>query len=180
MAPHILTIPDVAKQLPELFKEAKRADHPLWLTVEKDAEPVAVVMEVDEYEEVQKRTYRLYHWQLLHLRQWLDRVERFWDNEQLRAECVQTWQENSWLLWEVAPKAVREFVAGLTLSAKRMDSKTLSKEQIIALRYALDSIEGAAPNIATIEEAYQRLIESGLPPMLSLDDELVQLYLDEL
>ncbi|MEM7533221.1 MAG: hypothetical protein AAF639_13655 [Chloroflexota bacterium] len=127
-----------------------------------------------------KRRCRFYQWQLRYLEAWLDRIERQWDNALLKEECVQSWQENTWLLWEVAPKPVRKFITVLTQSATKLNAQTLSTTQVAALRNALHVVRDADPSDMLIGTAYQQLIESGLSPRLSFDSEFVQLYLDEL
>jgi len=37
IASHTLTVPEVATQLPDLLKQARIADHPLWLATQEDA-----------------------------------------------------------------------------------------------------------------------------------------------
>ena len=67
----------------------------------------------------------------------------------------------------------------MTLSAQRLVPEQFAPAQIAALRYGLELLRDPVPAEAAIEEAYQRLIESGLPPTMAFDDEMVQLYIDE-
>jgi len=138
------------------------------------------VIEVSEYEKTQKRQNLFYEWQRLHLKRWLDRVEKFWDNELLKEECIQILQEDMLKLWEAAPKPVRPFVAGLTLSTQKIDAQTLSLGQVSALQQSLIAVRDGALHEVDQDKAYQQLMESGISPKPSFDEDLIQLYLDEL
>ncbi|MEM7537467.1 MAG: hypothetical protein AAF639_35180 [Chloroflexota bacterium] len=173
-----LTLPEVPTQVPLWLKQAAQVRPRLWLRTIESPKPVAVIVEAEEFERSQKQ---LYEWQITNLREWLDRIERQWNNQLLREECVQVWKEKTWKLWEVAPEPVQEFLASLTMSAQKLDAQRLSKEQVAALRYALDVVSNGSTKEAEIEKAHQYLIGSHLSSMMTFhDDTLVQLYLEEL
>ncbi|MEM7534252.1 MAG: hypothetical protein AAF639_18875 [Chloroflexota bacterium] len=174
-----LTLPEGATQVPLLWlKQAKPTQPQWWLRTTENTKPFAVIIEAEEFERKEKQ---LYEWQIDNLSEWLDRVERQWDNLLLREEFVQDWKDKTRRLLRVAPEPVSEFVAGLTMSVKKLDADTLTHEQVATLRYALKIVREGEVEEWEIEKAIDRLFDCQLSPMMSFnDDELFQLYLDEL
>ncbi|MEM7126185.1 MAG: hypothetical protein AAF702_07650 [Chloroflexota bacterium] len=168
-------------QLRNIVERMQTTHVPVLLNDEGSAEPVVVVLETDVYQKAQRQQQRFYHLQLTYLKQSLDRVEQDWDSYTLREECVTAWQNGVSLLWEVAPQTTQEFCAALILAVKCLSSESFSKKQLAALRYALELLRYSDPDEATREKAHRLLTDSGLPPLLSYDDDtLVQSYLEEL
>ena len=145
-----LTLLEVPTKVPLWLKQTAQVRPPLWLRTTESAEPVAVIVEAEEFERSQKQ---LYEWQITNLSEWLDRIERQWNNLLLREECVQVWKEKTRQLWEVAPEPVQEFLAGLTISAKKLDAQALTHEQVAALRYALKIVRDSKVEEWEIEKA---------------------------
>lgn len=150
--------------LVELIKRTQTTQAPIMLTVEGVTEPAVVLMKFDTYEKSQRQQQQLYQLQLFHLKQWLDRVEEQWGDRSVRTECVAVWQEDLTLLWEVCPEPVRGLCASLRLAIKRLDADRLSPPQVAALRYCITLLQSVIPTEAEIDQAYQQLSQSGLPP----------------
>ena len=181
MIPYTVPIKATETQVLDLVKRMQTTSRPLMLALEGGAEPVAVVMKIATYEQTQRQQYRFYHLQLTQMKQWLDRAEQQWEDLATRQECVATWQSGILSLWEVSPEPVQELCAALMLSVKRLNPAQLSREQVAALRYCLELLRDSDPDEAAKTEAQQRLLNSGIPPLLAFDDDsLLQLYLDEL
>lgn len=178
---YTLPLSEAETQLRDLVKRTQTTHSPVLLTVAGSAEPVAVVLEMNVYEQTQRQTQRFYHLQLTHLKQWLNIVERQWDNYAVREECVAAWQDGVYSLWEIAPKTIKEFCAALILSVKRLDATRLSKEHLDTLHYSLEVLRDSEPTELALEKAHQMLIDSGIPALMSFDDDsLFQSYLEEL
>ena len=180
MAPYTLTIREAETQLRQLVQRTQTTHQPVVLTTEETAKPLAVVMEMNAFEQTQRDRLRLFQLQRIHLAEWLDRAEQQWQDEAIRQACVTTWQQSVKSLWEVCPQPVRVLCANLALAVKRLKVAHFSLEQIVALRYCLELLRDAAPDQAEIEIAYQQLIDSQLPPRLAFDDSIIQSYIDEL
>lgn len=181
MIPYTVPIKATETQVLDLVKRTQTTSRPLILALEGVAEPVAVVMKIADYEQTQRQQYRFYHLQLTQLKQWLERAEQQWEDGAIRQECVATWQNGIPSLWEVAPEPVRPLCASLMLAVKQLNSEQLSHDQIDALRYCLELLRDSDPGENATAEAYQRLLQSGIPPLLGFDDDsLLQMYLDEL
>lgn len=179
MAPYTLPVSEAEINLRDLIKRTQTTHNPVLLTSEETAKPVAVVMEIDAYEHVQRQQQRLYQLQLMQLKQSLSQVEQQWKDKSLRKECIAIWQANIVSLWDVCPEPARGLCASLMLSVKLLDEEQLSLGQVAALQYCIKLLRYSAPDDADIETAYQQLIESGIPPMLSFDDSFIQSYIDE-
>lgn len=178
---YTLPLSEAGAQLQDLVKRTQSTHTPVFLTTEEGAKPVAVVLESDVYEQAQRIQQQYYHLQLMQMKRWLDQAEQSLDDLTVCSECVIAWQQGVSSLWEIAPKALQEFCAGLMLSVKQMTPELLSQEQLIALRFVLDVLRDSDPSEATKEGATQRLIDVGIPPLLSFnDDSLLQSYIEEL
>lgn len=168
----------------ELAKRTQTTQAPIKVTVEGMSESALILMKLDTYEKnqhQQQRLYqRLYQLQLLQLQQWLARIETHWEDRSLRVECVAAWQENIKLLWEVCPEPARGLCASLQLAIKRLDADRLSLAQIAALHYCITLLQSVIPTETEIDQAYHQLSQSGLPPVVSFDQNFVQSYLNEL
>ena len=181
MTPYTVPIKLTNTPVMDLLQQTQTTPRPLILTVEGMTAPMAVMMNLDVYEKNQRRDYLFYQLQITQLEQWLDRVEEQWQEPAIRQACVTTWQSNIAALWDVAPDPVQELCAALSLSVKSLTPDQLSHEQVGALRYCMDLLRDSDPTAAAIEAAHERLIKSGIPPLLSFeDDSLAQSYLDEL
>ena len=95
----------------------------------------------------------------------------------MRQECITAWQQSVKSLWEVCPQPVRILCANLNLSVKQLTVARFTLEQVAALRDCLELLREATPDQATLEIAYQKLIDSRLPPRLAFDDSFVQSYI---
>ena len=84
------------------------------------------------------------------------------------------------LLWEICPEPARGLCASLMLAVKRLDAERLSPSQIVALRDCITLLQSVVPSDREVDQAYQQLSQSGLPPTVSFDQSFVQSYLDEL
>ncbi|MEM7536730.1 MAG: hypothetical protein AAF639_31410 [Chloroflexota bacterium] len=71
----IVTVPEVATQLPLWLNQTMPSRPPLWLRTTENFEPVAVIIETEAYKQSQKQSSLLYQWQIANLVQWLDRVD---------------------------------------------------------------------------------------------------------
>jgi len=172
-----LTLPEVPTQVPLLwFNQATPTRPPLWLRTTENAEPFGVLIEAAEFKQQELRHFQR---EITNLMQWLDHIERQWDNESSRVESIQVFKENIRQLWKDAPKAVRGFVASLTLSVKKLDDQALSKGQVAALRNALETVHSGEVDEKKLEEVHHLLIDNQIAPMFSFSRDLVQLYLDE-
>lgn len=180
MAPYTVTLGEAERQLRQLVQRTQTTHQPVVLTTEETAKPLAVMMEMDAFEQTQRDRQRLFHLQRIYLAQWLDRAEQQWTDESIRQSCITTWQQSIKALWEVCPPPVRVFCANLALAVKRLSIEQFSLKQVTALRSCLELLRDAAPEQAAIESAYGQLIDSQLPPRLVFNDNLIQSYLDEL
>lgn len=180
MAPYTVTLREAETQLRQLVQRTQTTHQLVVLTTEETAKPLAVVMEMDAFEQTQRDRQRLFHLQRIHLAQWLDRAEQQWHDESIRQACIVTWQQSIKALWEVCPQPVRVLCANLALAVKHLSIERFSLEQMMALRYCLDLLRDAAPDQAAIESAYEKLIDSQLPPRLVFNNNIIQSYLDEL
>jgi PHD/YefM family antitoxin component YafN of YafNO toxin-antitoxin module len=178
--PYTLTLREAESRLRELVAQAQATREPIVVTTEETAEPVAAVMGIQALEKWHRQQIQLFQLQHRYLMAWLDRVEREWDDIAIRREFVSTWQGNIQSLWEVCPESSRMPCTTLILSVQRLDPDHLTRAQLDALRHSLTSLSDPMISEATIKKANQRLIESGLSPMMTFDDEMVQLYIDEL
>ncbi|MFN8485937.1 MAG: hypothetical protein U0350_00015 [Caldilineaceae bacterium] len=150
------------------------------MAIEGAIEPAIVLMNVNTYEKIQRQEQRFYQIQLLQLKYWLEQVEQQWEDQIVRAQCVAVWQESMAPLWEVCPEPARGLCASLMLSTKQLAAERLSKQQVAALRYAIELLQSVIPTEAEIDQAYQQLMVSGIPPMVAFDKNFVQSYIDEL
>ncbi len=178
--PHTLTLREAESRLRELVAQAQATREPIVVTTEETAEPVAAVMGIQALEKWHRQQLQLFHLQHRYLMAWLDRVEQEWDDITVRREFVSAWQSTIPSLWEVCPESSRMLCTILTLSVQRLDPEHLTQTQLEALRHSLTSLRDPTISEATIEKVNQRLIESGLSPMMTFDDKMVQLYIDEL
>ncbi|MFZ4657341.1 MAG: hypothetical protein ACOYNY_10040 [Caldilineaceae bacterium] len=163
----------------DLLQQTQLTPLPLFLTVEGGTAPVVVMMQLEAYEKSQRQQQQFYQLQLFHLKQWLTRVEEQWADRSTRAECVAAWQGSMTLLWEICPEPARGLCASLMLAVKRLDADRLSPPQIAAPRYCITLLQSVIPSETEIDKAYQQLSQSGLPPRVSFDQNLVQSYVDE-
>ncbi|MBV7334174.1 type II toxin-antitoxin system Phd/YefM family antitoxin [Chloroflexi bacterium TSY] len=182
MTPYTLTMSEAeAQQLRALVERTQSTHRPIILTNEETSEPMVVMVEIDAYEQAQRQQFRLYHLQLTHLSQWLDRVEQNWDDNALHNECILAWQNTMEPLWESCPEQMKDLCVALRLSVKQLQPPRFTREQIAALRCCLKLLRDTAPSEAEEEEAHQKLIEAGIPAMLAFDDDsLLNSYLAEL
>jgi len=181
MTPYTLPINHSETQVLALIKRVQTIQRPLMLTVDGDPEPVVVVLEKNAYEQTERQRYDLYHLRLTQLQDWLERAEAQLSDATIRHKCIAIWQKSMAPLWEVTPESVRGFCAGLMLAVKRLDPEQFSVEQIAALNYSLELLRDADPAESAIEKAYDLLDESGIPALLSFNnDTLFKLYMDEL
>jgi prevent-host-death family protein len=178
MITHTLTLQEAETWLRDLVKQAQTTHRPVILTAKENAEPIAVLIAVDAFEQWQRHQRQLFHLQLTHLAQWLDKVEQQWDAA-TRQGCVAAWQNSIKSLWDTSSEPVQRLCAALTLSVQRLAPDQLTLAQVAALRYCLALLRDSAPTEAEIEQAHQQLIDSGLPPTMVFDDTMVQLYTDE-
>lgn len=124
-------------QLQTLVKQARTTGQPVILTSEETAQPIAVVMEIDTFEQTQRYQQQLFSLQIRHLENWLDRVEQSRADETVREACVNAWKENIKFVWDVAPEAVRTFAASLILATQKLVPEQLTQAQLSALRHSL-------------------------------------------
>lgn len=164
----------------DLIKQTQLAQQPILVAIEGAIEPAMVLMNINTYEKIQRQEQRLYQIQLLQLKYWLEQVEQQWDDSTVRTQCVAAWQESMAPLWEVCPEPARRLCASLMLSAKQLEAERLSNQQVAALRYAIELLQSVIPSEAEIDQVYQQLMVSGIPPMVAFDKSFVQSYIDEL
>lgn len=176
---YTITLNEAETQLRKLVEQTQATHTPVVLTAEGTQRPIAVLLESDAFEETQRNQQRLFHLQRVALLHWLDRVQEKWDDPSIRQKCVTIWQENIKTLWDVGPTRVRGFCTSLALSVQQLDADRLSWAQVAALRTALTVLQAADPDESTIQAAYQKLRESGLPPRLTFEREVAQSYIDE-
>lgn len=180
MAPYTVTLREAETQLRQLVQRTQTTHQPVVLTTEETAKPLAVMMEMDAFEQTQRDRQRLFHLQRIYLAQWLDRAEQQWEDALTRQACIATWQQSIKSLWEVCPLPVRVFCANLALAVKRLNIEQFSLAQITALRFCLELLRDATPDQAAIDTAYGQLIDSQLPPRFAFHDNLIQSYIGEL
>ncbi|MCE7982136.1 MAG: hypothetical protein DYG89_13150 [Caldilinea sp. CFX5] len=178
MTPYTVPIKPTNTPVMDLIQQTQTTPHPLILAVEGMSAPMAVMMNLDAYEKNQRRDYLFYQLQITQLEQWLERVDGQWQDAAIRQACVTTWQSSITALWDVAPEPVQELCAALSLAVKALTPAQLSHEQVSALHYCLELLRDSDPTAAAQETAHERLIKSGLPPLLSFeDDSLARSYL---
>lgn len=180
MTPYTVPIKPTNTPVMDLIQQTESTPRPLILTVEGRTAPMVVMMKLDAYEKSQQQQQQFYQLQLFSLKQSLTRVEEQWTDRSVRTECVVGWQGSMALLWELCPEPARGLCASLMLAVKRLDADRLSLPQIAALRYCITLLQSVTPSEREIDEAYQQLSQSGLPPKVSFDQSFVQSYLDEL
>lgn len=181
MTPYTVPISEEQTQVLQLIDRTKSTRRPLLLTREASAEPMAVLLEIDDYTQTQLYPQRLYHLQLSYLKQWLDRVELQWADRAIRKECVEVLQNSMKALWDVTPKSIQQFCVALGLSVKHLTVERFSLDQVRTLRFCLELLRDTEPNKTELDKAYQLLFDNGIPPMIPYDnDKLLPLYLDEL
>lgn len=179
MSAHTYPINEVGAKLQTLVKQARSTHQPVVLTSEETAQPIAVVMEMDAFVQTQRYQHHLFYLQLMHLENWLDKTEQQWEDETIRAGCVTAWKESIKLLWDISPGPIRKFAASLILSVQKLTLERLTHAQIAALRHSLTLFRYPVLDETTKNDAYQRLIDCGLPPRFVLDNETVKSYIEE-
>jgi hypothetical protein len=128
------------------------------------------------FEQTERDRQRLFHLRRIYLAQWLDRAEQQWHDPSIRQECITAWPQSVKSLWETCPQPTRILCANLALSVKQLKVAYFTLEQIASLRHCLELLRDIAPDQATLETAYQKLIDSGLPPRFAFDHNLIQSY----
>lgn len=179
MVAHTYPLTVVGPKLQTLVKQARSTHQPVVLTSEETAQPIAVLMEMDAFERTQRYQQRLFYLQLMHLAHWLDKVEQQWEDETIRTDCVDAWKDSINLLWDISPESIRKLAASLILSVQQLAPERLTHQQVAALRHSLTLFPYPVLDDTTKEDAYQKLIESDLPPRFVLGDEIIKSYVEE-
>jgi len=179
MIAHTYPINKAESNLRKLVKQARSTHRPVLLTSEETAAPVAVVLEIDAFEQTQRYQQLFFRLQLVYLKNWLTKLEQYWLDETVSEDDIATWKDNVKLLWEIAPRHLRKFAASFTLSVEKLTPERLTLDQIAALRHSLALFDYPELDTTTKRDAYQQLTRCGLPPKFVFDDEIIQSYLDE-
>ena len=110
----------------------------------------------------------------------LNRAEANWSIDLVRQTLPNILRNDLKTLWDLCDYPQRKLCAMLELSAKHLDEKRLSLEQVAVLRAGLDLLEQDDISEPELKKYRRRLVEVGLPPTFILEQSVVQSYVDEL
>lgn len=117
---------------------------------------------------------------LANLRALLNKTEAHWAMDLVRESFPRILRNELHTLWSLSEPPQRKLCAMLQLSAKQLDEARVTLAQLALLRTGITLLEqDDLPELAL--KSYRRqLIEAGLPPRFTLEDAVVQRYVDEL
>lgn len=122
---------------------------------------------------------------LADLRRFLTAVEQDWSNPLVQQVFAQRLETDVRALWRLAHPAVRELCGMLVLASTQVYPAQTSQEQVRVFLFGLSLLEIALLERqpltdADLDACYEQFTRVGLPPSLSLNEKVVQSYLDEL
>lgn len=110
----------------------------------------------------------------------LTQVEQHWSVDLVHQTLPRLLNNELRTLWYLCALPQRKLCAMLELSAKQLDAAQLTVEQLAALRFGLDMLEKDALTELDLKICRRKLVDVGLPPRFTLNDAVVQSYVDEL
>lgn len=177
---YTITLNEAETQLRKLVEQAQITHDAIYLTGEKTAKAVAVLLESDTFETLRRRERQLFHMQLQQLLDLCDAVQKEWLANGTQLDFVDRFRGGIRMLWEICPIVTRRFCAALRMAANRLSPEGVTLLQVATLRECLDLLRYEPPTPQAMALCRQRLLECGLPPMLVGDDALAAMYIDEL
>ena len=126
------------------------------------------------------RQAEAFHHCLVNLRHLLIQTEQHWSVDLVRQALPHLLRNELKTLWYLCVPTQRKLCAMLELAAKQLDETQLTVEQVGAFRFVLDLLEQAELTEVDLNISRKRLIAVGLPPRFTLDQAVVQSYVDEL
>lgn len=180
MPTYTIPLGEAETQLRKLVEQAQTTRDAIYLTGEKSAKTVAVLLESDSFEALRRHERQLFFMQLQQLLDLCNAVQTQGLESMIHIAFVDKFSDGMRILWEICPPPVRRFCAALRMAGNRLTVEGATFEQITVLRECLDLLRYDPPRQQAMERCRQRLIECGLPPMPVGDDSLAQMYIDEL
>lgn len=116
---------------------------------------------------------------LENIRALLLKAEMHWSVDLVRQSLPPILRNELRTLWYLCEPSQRKLCAMLELSVKQMDETQLTVQQVAVVQYGLDLLENAAPTELEVKNYRRQLIDVGLPPRFTLDQSVVQHYVDE-
>ncbi|MEZ4711937.1 MAG: antitoxin family protein [Caldilineaceae bacterium] len=116
---------------------------------------------------------------LVNIRHLLAETEQQWAVELIREALPHILHNELRTLWYLCAPPQRKVCAMLELSAKHLDATQMTLDQLAAFRLGLDLLERGELTDSDLKSCRRALIDVGLPPRLTLGDELIQSYVDE-
>ncbi len=180
MSTYTITLGEAETQLRKLVEQAQETRDTIYLTGEKSAKTLAVLLESDRFETLRRHERQLFYMQLQQLLDLCDAVQKQGLESIIQLEFTDKFHDGIRTLWEICPPPVRQFCAALRMAGNRLSTEGATLEQITILRECLDLLRYDPPKQQAMERCRQRLMECGLPPLLVGDDTLAEMYIAEL
>jgi len=180
MAMYTVPVQQAESQLRQLIERTQHTQQPVVFTKDGTAESVAVLIESQVFEELQRHKQQLFHVQVKELQHQLNRLEEALPDRHLHQPLMTDFKNQVQALWKICPEAQKDLCVMLMMASRRLYSEFLSLEQIAALDYTLALLDNETTDEVTENRCYRQLLACGLPPMMTGSNELAQLYEDEL
>ena len=117
---------------------------------------------------------------LLSIRQLMASLQQNSSSHLVRQLFPKLLQDDLRTLWRLAAPAQSELCSMLFLAVTNLSTKSITKDQITAINFALDLLERNTLTDADLDACDERLTAANLPPTLALGAEVVASYLEEL
>lgn len=147
--------------------------------------PEASQVRVQIFQDERDERAASYQRALAALHRFVTAVEQSWSNLLVQQVFVQRIETDARALWGVADPAMRELCGILVLASVQVQAEHVTQAQVRAFLLCLNVLEAALQERRSVTDAeldrcYDQFLLAGLPPAITLNEKVVQSYLDEL
>jgi len=176
---YILTLREADTQLRDLVKRTQTTHKPVVLTAEGTAEPVALLVEANEYALPNGDSVADLATHLNKLEQLLDLLDTLWQVEAVRQPFPSAWRwrlEGIWHASRQRERPFRQLVILLQMAADNLEMARFTRADLALWRECVQILQQATVTRDDLIRCDEALIQHNFPVLLDFDPETVALY----
>lgn len=177
-----LTVREAETQLQHLVKQAQTTHRPVILTSEETLEPVAVLLEPEQYAAVAIDPTLILSTRIGKLEKLLELLAAQWERSAVRQAFPGAWQWHLEGVWQASrhrERPFRQLVVLLQMAGQDLKMAAFTQEHLALWRKCLNTLRQPQVSLASLIECDTALSQQGFPVLLALEEDMIDLYVAE-
>lgn len=177
-----LSVREAGGQLQNLVDQARNTHHPVILTSDDTAEPVALLVDPSRYEQPDANPETLLNKRLGKVSELLDLLADRWDIDVIRRAFPGSWRWHLEGVWEAShhrETTFRQLTILSQMATDGFDMADFTREHLTVLQQCLHVLCQSQVSENNLIDCDDALSQAGFSILLNFDDDMVALYVDE-